>query len=135
MKLMNGTPPIPAYYAARPGLGIIRQVGVENIRSHSRRMTARLMERADELRFTFTASRDPERVAGTVAVDVPNARFVARALKRKNFLVDYRVRAGIRVSAHFYNTIEEVDATMDEMARIVRDRDYDATEGADSVVT
>jgi len=135
LKLMNGTPPIPAFYAARPGLEIVREVGVEAIRARSKRMTAHLMERIDALGFRFNASRDPERVAGTVALDVPDARFVARTLKRRDFLVDYRPRAGIRISPHFYNTFEELDRVLDETERIVREKDYDPGEPFGSVVT
>ena len=60
---------------------------------------------------------------------------VARTLHRNDYVVDYRVKAGIRVSPHFYNTFDEIDAIMDEMARIVKERDYDLDEPFASVVT
>jgi kynureninase len=135
MKLMNGTPPIPAFYAARSGLEIIKRVGVDAIRARSKRTTARLLERVAELGFQSVASRDPERVAGTVCVDVPDARHVSRTLNRRDYIVDYRVGAGIRVSPHFYNTFDEVEAIMDEMARIVREKDYDVNERVTTLVT
>jgi kynureninase len=50
---------------------------------------------------------------------------VARALKARNFIVDYRPGAGIRVSPHFYNTFEEIERIMTEIARTIRSRDYD----------
>jgi kynureninase len=135
MRMMNGTPAIPACYAAMAGLDIVREVGVARIREKSKRMTAHVLARADALGFATSVSRDPERVAGTVAVDVPEAPFVARALKSRDFLIDYRVGAGIRVSPHFYNTLEELDRLLDEIARIVRTRDYDTSVPFTSVVT
>ena len=36
MRMMNGTPSIPAYYAALAGLDIINDVGVDRIRAQSR---------------------------------------------------------------------------------------------------
>ncbi len=135
MRMMNGTPAIPAYYAALAGLDIVREVGVTRIRAKSKGMTAHVFERADALGFASSASRDPERLAGTVAVDVPEARFVARTLKTRDFLVDYRVGAGIRISPHFYNTTLELDRLLDEIARIVRDRDYDTGAPFTSLVT
>jgi kynureninase len=135
MRMMNGTPAIPAYYAAMAGLDIVREVGVARIREKSKRMTAHVLARADALGFGASASRDPERLAGTVAVDVPEAKFVARALKVRDFLIDFRVGAGIRISPHFYNTFEELDRLMDEIARIVRTRDYDTSVPFSSVVT
>ena len=125
MRMMNGTPAIPAYYAALAGLDIVAEVGVDRIRAKSKRMTARLLEHVDANGFTSAASRDPERVAGTVAVSVPDAAIVARTLKSREFLVDYRPPVGVRISPHFYNTMDEIDRIMAEMASIVKNKDYD----------
>jgi kynureninase len=120
MAMMNGTPAIPAYYAALPGLDIIRQVGVDRIRASSQGMTRRLLDLVDAFGFRSVASRDPERLAGTVAVDVPDAARVAKTLNARDFVVDYRPGVGIRLSPHFYNTMDEIDAIMAELADIVR---------------
>jgi selenocysteine lyase/cysteine desulfurase len=60
---------------------------------------------------------------------------VARALKARDFLIDYRVGSGIRVSPHFYNTFEELERLIVEMERIVRTKDYDASQPFASLVT
>ena len=124
MAMMNGTPAIPAYYAALPGLDIITQVGVGRIRAASMMMTRRLLELVDASGYRSVASRDPARLAGTVAVDVPDAALVARTLNARDFVVDYRPGVGIRLSPHFYNTMDEIDAMMREIDRIVRTRDF-----------
>jgi kynureninase len=124
MRMMNGTPAIPAYYAALAGLDIINAVGVDRIRARSRELSARLLARVDELGFASAAPRDPERLAGTVAVSVPDALAVARTLKARDFIVDYRPGVGIRISPHFYNTPEEVDRIVAEISSIVAKRDY-----------
>jgi kynureninase len=134
MRMMNGTPSIPAYYAALAGLDIINTVGVDRIRRTSTLMTARLLDLVDQYGFTSAASRDPERLAGTVAVSVPDALLVARTLKAREFIVDYRPPVGIRVSPHFYNTVDEIDRLMAEMAAIVAKKDYDGG-GPRSLVT
>src|SRR5262245_1237359 len=125
MHMMNGTPAIPAYYAALAGLEIIGAVGVDCIRAKSKALTARLLAHVDGHGFTSAASRDPERLAGTVAVSVPDAALVARTLKARDFVVDYRPPVGVRISPHFYNTIDEVDAIMAEIASIVATRRYE----------
>jgi len=135
LRMMSGTPTIPAFYAARAGLDIIAAAGVSRIREKSKRMTAHLMREADARGWGTTAARDPERVAGTTAVDVPEARHVARTLKARDFIVDYRVGAGIRISPHFYNTFEELDRMVGEIDRIVRTRDYDVSRPFSSLVT
>jgi kynureninase len=129
MRMMNGTPAIPAYYAALAGLEIIAEVGVDRIRARSRELTARLLARADEHGFPSAASRDPERLAGTVALAVPDALAVARTLKARDFVVDYRPPVGVRISPHFYNTPDEIDRIMAEIASVVATRRY---EGADT---
>jgi kynureninase len=135
MRMMNGTPSIPAYYAAVPGLDIIASVGVDKIRAKSTMMTRRALERAEHYGFPSRAPRDPERLAGTVAVDPPDALHVSRALKARDFVVDFRPGVGIRISPHFYNTMEEIDRVMAEMAAIVNTKAYDVSAAARSVVT
>lgn len=135
LGMMNGTPAIPAYYAALPGLEIISEVGIDRIRAASMSMSKRLLELVDTYGFRSVASRDPDRLAGTVAVDLPDAKAVSRALKARDFVVDYRPGVGIRISPHFYNTMDEVEAVMAELARIARNRDYDAADAGTSLVT
>ncbi|MBI3400149.1 MAG: aminotransferase class V-fold PLP-dependent enzyme [Acidobacteria bacterium] len=135
MRMMGGTPPISAYYASLPGLQIITSVGVDRIRARSKQMTARVLELADRHGFRSIATRDPERLAGTVAVDPPDALPVSRALKARDFLVDYRPGVGIRISPHFYNTMDEIDRTMATLAEIVERKAYDRDAPAQSVVT
>ena len=134
MRMMNGTPSIPAYYAALAGLDIINEVGVGRIRTRSMQMTARLLALADQHGFTSAASRNPDRLAGTVAVNVPDALAVSRTLKARDFIVDYRPPVGIRISPHFYNTIDEVERVMAEIASIAATKDY-ADGGPSSLVT
>ncbi|HEY2907575.1 MAG TPA: aminotransferase class V-fold PLP-dependent enzyme [Vicinamibacterales bacterium] len=134
MRMMNGTPAIPAYYAALAGLDIINDVGVDRIRAQSKRLTAHLLALVDRHGFTSAAARNPERLAGTVAVDVPDALQVSRTLKAREFLVDYRPPVGVRLSPHFYNTIDEIDRIVAEIASIVAKKDY-ASVPATSLVT
>lgn len=117
-RFMQGTTNVPGFYTAMPGLKIIREAGVENIRAKSKRMTSRLIEFADQRGWRVNAPRDPERRGGTVAIDMPNAREVCAELLRRDVLVDFRPNAGVRFSPHFYNTLDEIDraiVTVDEI--------------------
>ncbi|HEY7289661.1 MAG TPA: aminotransferase class V-fold PLP-dependent enzyme [Vicinamibacterales bacterium] len=134
MRMMNGTPAIPAYYAAIAGLDIINEVGVQRIRERSMELTARLFALVDDYGFRSVAPREPARLAGTVVVDVPDALRVARTLKSREFVVDYRPQVGIRISPHFYNTMDEVERVMAEIKSIVTRKDYD-DHPTDSLVT
>jgi kynureninase len=117
-RWLSGTPAIPALYAAIEGPKLVREAGIAAIRDQSRRMTARLVELADQRGWPVRAPRDPDRRAGTVAIDVPDGQVVCRALAARNILTDYRPGAGVRIAPHFYNTDEEIDiviAAMDEV--------------------
>jgi len=59
---------------------------------------------------------------------------VSRTLKARDVVVDYRPPVGVRISPHFYNTMDEVDHVMAEIAAIVSSRDY-VDGGPSSVVT
>ncbi len=134
MRMMNGTPAVPAFYAAIPGLDIVGQVGVDPIREKSKRMTAHLLALLDREGWRTPTSRDPERVAGTVAIDVPDALALSRALKARDVIVDYRPRVGIRVSPHFYNTFDELDRLVEALAGLARAGERGPSAGA-SLVT
>jgi len=117
-RFMQGTSNVPGFYTAMPGLKIIREASVERIREKSKKMTTRLIELADKRGWRVNAPRDPELRGGTVAIDMPNAKEVCQELLRRDVLVDYRPRAGVRFSPHFYNTMEEIDraiASVDEI--------------------
>ena len=123
-RMQTGTPSIPAFYAALPGLELLTTLGIDTVRAASLQLTRRLLALVDHHGFRTVASRDPGRLAGTVAVDVPEARHVARTLNAHDIVVDYRPGVGIRVAPHVYNTVDEVEAAMEAMADIVRTRDY-----------
>jgi kynureninase len=72
-----------------------------------------------------TTPKDPERRGGTVAIDVPQGLAITQELCRREFLVDYRPGAGIRVSPHFYTKAEECDATLAEIQTILETRAYE----------
>ncbi len=118
-RWLNGTPAIPALYAAIEGPRIVREAGVQAIRAKSVRQTTRLIALADESGFRVRAPRDPERRGGTVAFDVPHGYEVSRALLARDILVDYRPEAGIRIAPHFYTSDDELELAVAAMREIV----------------
>jgi kynureninase len=47
---------------------------------------------------------------------------ISRELLMHDFLIDWRPDAGIRIAPHFYNTIDECDALIGEIAAIMMKR-------------
>ena len=124
-RFLNGSPHVPALYAATVGYDIIKEIGVPRIREKSKRQVARLIDLARERGWKVNAPGDPERRGGTVAIDVPHGLAVAKELIRREFLVDFRPGAGVRISPHFYTKDEELDLTISEIAVILETRAYE----------
>jgi kynureninase len=118
-RWLNGTPVIPALYAAAEGPRILRRAGMKAIRARSVELTSRLIELADERGFRVTAPRESARRGGTVALDVDHGYEVAQELLAREILVDYRVGAGIRVAPHFFTRDEEIDEVVGSITEIL----------------
>ena len=129
-RFMGGTPSVPALYAARAGYEIIQQVGVEAIRAKSKRQTALLIELALEQGLSVNTPGRAERRGGTVCVDFPCSEDASVRLIERGFIIDWRPRAGIRISPHFYNSDDECRAIMEEIRRLRASGTLKATAGA-----
>jgi kynureninase len=114
-RWLNGTPVIPALYAAAEGPKILRRAGVAAIREKSIRLTSRLIELADARGYVVNTPRKAELRGGTVTLDVPHGYEVTQHLLSRDILVDYRVGAGIRIAPHFFTREEELEAAVHEI--------------------
>ena len=117
-RYLNGTPAIPALYAAKSGFEIVSEVGVDRIREKSIRQTERIIELADAQEIRVRSPRNSAERGGVVVLDVPNGLAVTKELLRRDVLVDYRPGAGIRVAPHFYTTDDEVIEMMRQIAEL-----------------
>lgn len=124
-RFTHGSPAIPAMYAAQSGYEIINEVGVSKIREKSIRQTSLLIELAEEAGFRVNSPKDAELRGGTVVVDVPHGYEVNKELSRRDFLVDYRPGAGIRIAPHFYSKDEELDLIVREIKTILETKAYE----------
>jgi kynureninase len=121
-RFMNGTPHVPALEAAGPGLKILNEVGVERIRTKSKKQIARLIELVDKRGWRINTPRDPEKRGGTVSIDMPESQEVCKELLKRDILVDWRPKAGVRMSPHFYNTDQEMDTAIAAVDEILKER-------------
>ena len=129
-RFLHGSPAIPALYAARSGYQIINEIGVEAIREKSTRQTQWLIEMAEEAGFRVTSPKDTERRGGTITIAAEHAAAMTAELIRREFIVDYRPGAGIRISPHFYTKDEELELIVREMKNIRDTRAYAEHEAA-----
>ncbi|HMS18276.1 MAG TPA: aminotransferase class V-fold PLP-dependent enzyme, partial [Planctomycetota bacterium] len=118
----NGTPHIPALYAARSGYKIIREIGVQKIRARSQALTAAVLDEARKRDIQVTCPDSPDQRGGTVALRVPDGKAVCEELLRREISCDFRPEAGIRVGPHFFNTEAECRHIVSEVDGILKDR-------------
>ncbi len=129
-RFLHGTPAVPALYAAESGCEIINQIGVAAIREKSMRQTELLIRLAEEAGFRVTSPRNPSQRGGTISVWHANAAAITKELIRREFIVDYRPGAGVRISPHFYTKDEELELVIKEMKKIRDTRAYATHEAA-----
>jgi kynureninase len=129
-RFLHGSPAIPALYAAQSGYRIINEIGVEKIREKSTRQTQMLIEMAEEAGFRVTSPKDPNRRGGTITIAAEHAAAMTKELIRREFIVDYRPGAGVRISPHFYTKDEELELIVREMKTIRDTRAYAEHEAA-----
>jgi kynureninase len=103
---------------------------VESIRSKSVRQTSLLIELAEEAGFTVTSPKSSSQRGGTVTVMHEYAAAITSELLSREFIVDFRPGAGVRISPHFYTTNEELEQIIEEMKTIRDTRAYAQHEAA-----
>ena len=131
-RFLHGSPAIPALYAAQSGYKIINEIGVDRIRQKSVRQTDLLIALAEEAGFEVTSPKESARRGGTVTVAHEKASSMAKELVRREFVIDYRPGAGVRISPHFYTTDEELKLVIEEMKKIRETRAFELHETANA---
>jgi kynureninase len=129
-RFLHGSPAIPALYGAESGYKIINDIGVGAIREKSVRQTQLLIALAEEAGFRVTSPKDPNQRGGTITVWDDNAAAITKELIRREFIVDYRPGAGVRISPHFYTKDEELELVVTEMKKLRDGREYETTSTA-----
>jgi kynureninase len=122
-RFLTGTPNIPALYSCRAGYRIVASVGTRRIRERSLALTTHLIAAAEEAGFEVRTPHDPERRGGTVSVWHEDAERLCQEMLRHEVMCDFRPRAGIRLSPHFYNTEEECDRAIATLARLAEGKE------------
>jgi len=118
-RLAAGTPAVLPALMSRPGLALIRDVGLDDIRRLSLARTDYIIARADEAGLPVATPRSHAHRGGIVALRFAHDAAVARRLVAAGFVCSYR--DGIRIAPHFYNSDDEVVRFMDMLVRTARE--------------
>jgi selenocysteine lyase/cysteine desulfurase len=115
-RFQSGTPPVPAIYAGIAGMELMQEIGVAETREHVTALNERLIAGVDELGGTVVTPRDPEKRGALVCIASTDAPGLVAALEHDGIVTSERDH-NLRVSAHAYNTVEDIDAVLAALAR------------------
>jgi kynureninase len=110
-----GTPSLPSVHYALGGQDVIDEIGVGAIRERNRELTERLVSGALDAGFRLRIAPDPEQRSAIVMVALDEPAAAVAHLARRGIIVDHRP-GHVRISPHFYNTQEEVERVVAELA-------------------
>jgi selenocysteine lyase/cysteine desulfurase len=111
-----GTPPIPAIYAGIAGIELMQEVGIEETEAHVRELNALLFAGLDELGAQVVTPRAPEQRGALVCVPSNDVDRLVAELAAGGVVTSSR-DDNLRISAHCYNTAEDVSTVLDLLGR------------------
>jgi selenocysteine lyase/cysteine desulfurase len=115
-RFQSGTPPIPSIYAGVAGIELMQEIGIADTRAHVNDLNHRLIEGVDELKARLATPRRPRRRGALVCIGSTDVQALVAALRREGIVTSER-DGNLRISAHAYNSVEDVDAVLDALRR------------------
>lgn len=116
-RLELGTPSIATVYAGIEGMDMVQEVGPARIYVRLQALTGRIIQRSQEDGYGIVSPLDPMERGGIVMLRLKRPQETVAELADRGFTVDYRPGL-VRVSPHFYNTLDDVDRFMDAVTDI-----------------
>ena len=117
----SGTPPIINAYIARAGLEIIHEVGPANIAAWTRVLSDRLVAGGTARGLTLYGTPNAQSKSPTTAFWVGgDSDAVERRMRARGVIPSARGGV-IRLSPHFYSTIQDVDRALDTLVAVLHD--------------
>jgi len=117
----TGTQPILNSYAAREGLKIINEVGVERIKDRIDMISAYALQGCLDRGLTCISPFDVNKKGGTTAVLITNGMTghdLEAELRKRGIIASGRSNV-IRFAPHFYTNLEEIDIALDTTFNIL----------------
>jgi selenocysteine lyase/cysteine desulfurase len=110
-----GTPPVPSIYAAIAGIELMQEIGIAETEAHVRKLNALLRDGVEELGGRVVTPSEPELSGALVCIASTDVNALVAALDDGGIVTSCR-DDNLRVSAHCYNTAEDVQALLAALA-------------------
>jgi selenocysteine lyase/cysteine desulfurase len=119
-RLESGTPSIITAYAARAGMEIINEVGVENIKDWIDELSRYTIQEVDKRGLETTSPREIQKKGPTTAIVVPDPPGVEDRLKQRGIVASARGPI-IRFAPHFFITHADIDHALDALEEVLEE--------------
>ena len=115
-RFQSGTPPVPAIYAGIAGIELMQEIGIAETREHVNALNAHFIAGLDELGAKLATPRAQEARGALVCVKSTDAKALVAALDAEGIVTSDRDN-NLRVSAHCYNSVEDVETVLAALER------------------
>jgi selenocysteine lyase/cysteine desulfurase len=107
---------VPSIYAGIAGIELMQEIGIAETREHVLNLNSHLLDGLDELQAKVVTPRAPERRGALICVKSTDANALVARLGEEGIVTSDRDN-NLRISAHCYNTVEDVDAVLAALQR------------------
>ncbi|NLJ79258.1 MAG: aminotransferase class V-fold PLP-dependent enzyme [Tissierellia bacterium] len=117
----TGTPPVLNAYAARAGLEIVNEVGVDRIKDRVDMLSAHALQGCLDRGLKTISPFDVNKKGATTAIwvsDKIDSGEMETELRKRDIIASARGDV-IRVAPHFYTTTQEIDHVLDQIKQIL----------------
>jgi selenocysteine lyase/cysteine desulfurase len=113
-RFESGSPSVPNVYAAVPGFELLREIGMESVAAHIKRLTQSLLSCALDLGIR---AKTPADSAGPLVVlQSKDSTLLVQKLAESGIVASNRYD-GLRISFHVYNTMDDVKAVVEVLRK------------------
>lgn len=110
-----GTPAVAAAYTSRAGISLLDEVGIPTVRARHELLSQRLLEGALAQGWRARCPLDAARRTSIVTLEHSEPRVAVQRLREQGLICDARPGL-IRLSPHYFNTLEEMDRALELLA-------------------
>jgi selenocysteine lyase/cysteine desulfurase len=113
-----GTPPVIAAYAARAGMQLVQEVGVQATYQHVQHLSQQVLDGARARGMYVASPQDVTRKGASTAIRVgPHSHEIEAEMAKRDIIVSARADV-IRVAPHFFTTQRDIETALNELASV-----------------
>jgi selenocysteine lyase/cysteine desulfurase len=113
-RFESGSPSVPNVYAAVPGFELLREIGLENVAVHIKRLAQSMLSSARDL--GIRAKTPADGVGPLVVLQCKDSTLLVQKLAENDIVASNR-HDGLRISFHVYNTMDDVQAVVEVLKK------------------